>query len=179
MVAWRTPDEPERQPHLVQLGLLLVDLHDWRTISSHSMLVELPDGAVMEKGAFEAHGIDEGLCRDFGIPLRVACDLFVATARQADQLVAHNLRFDRIVMQAACHRAGVEVDWASDVPGYCTMEGSTPILQLPGKKGFKGPTLAEAYAHFSGKELEGAHDAAVDAKACLAIYRALQEEPRS
>ncbi|MEE3326577.1 MAG: 3'-5' exonuclease [Myxococcota bacterium] len=175
MVAWKTPDEAETQPHLVQLGMLLVDTLSWKALSRHSCLVQLPDGVVMDPGALQAHGIDEDHCRTFGIPARVACELFCATVRQADLVVAHNLRFDRIVMEAACQRDGVEIDWVSEVPGYCTMESSTPIVRLPGKKGHKWPTLAEAYAHFTGETLHGAHDALVDAEACLAIYQAIRE----
>ena len=175
MVDWRHPEDPEEQPHLVQLGMLLVDARSWQPIAQHACLVALEPGVAMEPGALAAHGISEARCRDEGVPLQQACDLFVKAARQADRLVAHNLSFDRIVMRAACERVGADLHWLTAVPGYCTMEASTPILGLPGKRGNKWPTLAEAYAFFVGQPLEGAHDAFVDAAACLAIYRGLQE----
>ena len=175
MVDWKHPENSQRQPHLVQLGMLLVDTLDWQPISQYASLVDLEQGVDMEPGALAAHGISAAMCREDGVSLRLACDVFVKAALQADRLVAHNLGFDRIVMRAACERAGASLDWLTGVPGYCTMEASTPILQLPGKRGHKWPTLAEAYAFFSGQSLQGAHDASVDAAACLEIYRGLQE----
>ena len=175
MVDWKHPENSRRQPHLVQLGILLVDTLSWEPISQYSSLVALEPGVAMEPGALAAHGISEAMCREDGVPLPLACDVFVKAALQADRMVAHNLGFDRIVMRAACERAGASLGWLTEVPGYCTMEASTPILQLPGKHGHKWPTLAEAYAFFSRQPLEGAHDASVDAAACLEIYRGLQE----
>ena len=174
MVNWKVPDETSAQPHLIQLGMVLVESRNWKTMARHSLRVMLPQGAPIDPGAFAAHGISEVECDDFGISAEVACQLFRETVLKADLFVAHNLRFDGIVMRAACNRAGVDLDWYESVPGYCTMEASTPVLQLPGQKGYKWPTLSEAYKHFSGAELKGAHDAAVDADACLLIYRSLQ-----
>ncbi|MFO0687376.1 MAG: hypothetical protein U0900_01565 [Myxococcota bacterium] len=57
----------------------------------------------------------------------------------------------------------------------CTKEASTGRAEAPGKYGYKWPTLAEAYRHFTGLELEGAHDALVDTEACLQVFRALVE----
>lgn len=179
MVNRKTPNDTSVQPHLIQLGMVLVDSVDWKVRARHSLRVTLPQGVSMEPGALAAHGISEAECNDFGVAPNVACQLFRATVLQADVVVAHNLRFDQIVMRATCARVGVELDWAEAVPGYCTMEAATSVLQLPGRKGYKWPTLAEAYAHFSGKELEGAHDAAVDAEACLLIYRSLERLARS
>ena len=179
MVEWKAPDDTSVQPHLIQLGMILVESGNWKVMARHSLRVRLPQGVVMDPGARAAHGIGEEECNEFGLAPSMACQLFRATALQADLVVAHNLRFDQIVMRAACARADVELDWADAVPGYCTMEGATSVLELPGKKGYKWPTLAEAYAHFSGEELKGAHDAAVDAEACLLIYRSLQSLARS
>ncbi|MFP6639371.1 MAG: 3'-5' exonuclease, partial [Myxococcota bacterium] len=53
---------------------------------------------------------------------------------------------------------------------------SSDLLRLPGREGqFKWPTLAEAYEHFSGQPLQGAHDALVDSEACLTVFRGLVE----
>jgi DNA polymerase III subunit epsilon len=38
------------------------------------------------------------------------------------------------------------------------------------------PNLGEAYRHFTGTDLAGAHDAAVDVAACKAVYLALREQ---
>jgi len=35
--------------------------------------------------------------------------------------------------------------------------------------------LAEAYRHYTGEEIVGAHDALVDTEACLAVFRGLAQ----
>ena len=96
---------------------------------------------------------------------------------QSDAIVAHNMSFDRSIMLTALHRLGGKPDRMEGRRLICTKEATTEILQLPGKYGkYKWPTLAEAYRHYTGLEIEGAHDALVDAEACLAVFRALVEE---
>lgn len=176
MVEWRLPPEHASQPHLVQLGMLLVDTSDWRPRARHSMLVKLPTGQGIDPAAQDAHGITEEDCATFGIPLVVAASLFNQTCIQADLIVAHNLSFDQSVMQSALHRLGNKPDRMRGKRLVCTKEESTDVLKLPGKyDSYKWPTLAEAFRHFTGDELEGAHDALVDTEACLKIFRGLVE----
>jgi DNA polymerase-3 subunit epsilon len=95
---------------------------------------------------------------------------------QADTIVAHNMSFDQSIMRTALHRIGNKPDRTEGKRILCTKEASTDVLKLPGKYGsYKWPTLAEAYRHFTGRELVGAHDALVDTEACLAVFRALVE----
>jgi len=58
---------------------------------------------------------------------------------------------------------------ASEV--ICTAALTKPIVQVPAaKKGFKNPTLAQAYVHFFGSELEGANSAVAAAHACKDVF---------
>ena len=172
----RPPADPG-QPDLVQLGILLVETDDWLPRARHSMLVKLPPGASIEAGAREAHGISEADCEHYGVPLAVAVSLFNQLCLQSDLIVAHNLAFDRSIMQTALFRLGGKPDRMEGVRGLRTMLASTELLKIPGRMGdYKWPSLAEAYRHFAGKELEGAHDALVDTEACLAVFRGLVDE---
>jgi DNA polymerase-3 subunit epsilon len=176
MVEWKLPPEHPAQPDLVQLGMLLVDADDWSVRCSHSMLVKLAGGVTIEAGARAAHGISEEECERFGVASQVACALFNQLCMQADTIVAHNMSFDQSIMRTALHRIGNKPDRTEGKRILCTKEASTDVLKLPGKYGsYKWPTLAEAYRHFTGRELVGAHDALVDTEACLAVFRALVE----
>jgi DNA polymerase III subunit epsilon len=170
-----SPEDP-RQPDLVQLGMLLVETEDWMARARHSMLVKLPEGVTIEEGARKAHGISEEDCQKYGVPAVVAGSLFNQLCLQADLIVAHNMAFDRSIMLTALHRLGGKPDRMAGMRLLCTMEESTEILKLPGRfDSYKWPSLAEAYRHFSQRELEGAHDALVDSEACLTVFRALVE----
>jgi len=176
MVEFRKPPEDPSQPDLIQLGMLLIDTDDWEPRARHSFLVQLNEGVRIDPGAREAHGISEEDCARYGIVSMVACSLFNQSCLQADIIVAHNLSFDVSIMKTALHRLGNKPHRMDGRQMVCTKESSTDVLKLPGKYGYKWPTLAEAYTHYTGREIEGAHDALVDSEACLAIFRGLVQE---
>jgi DNA polymerase III epsilon subunit-like protein len=176
MVQFRKPPEDPSQPDLIQLGMLLVDTVDWKPRARNSLLVQLAEGVRIEPAAKEAHGISEEDCACYGVAPIVACSLFNQACLQADIIVAHNLSFDASIMKTALHRIGNKPHRMDGRQLVCTKEASTDVLKLPGKYGYKWPTLAEAYRHYTGDEIEGAHDALVDTEACLQVFRGLVQE---
>lgn len=176
MVQFRRPPEDPSQPDLIQLGMLLVDCRDWKAYAKHSLLVQLAPGVTIDPGAKEAHGISEEDCERFGVAPIVACSLFNQACMQADIIVAHNLSFDASIMKTALYRIGNKPHRLDGRQQVCTKEATTDVLKLPGKYGYKWPTLAEAYLHYTGEEIEGAHDALVDTEACLQVFRGLVHE---
>ena len=177
MVKWKKPPDDPAQPDLIQLGMLLLDTEAWMPMARHSMLVQLREGASIEKEAYDAHHISEADCRTFGVAPVVACSLFNQLCMRADVIVAHNMSFDQSIMLTALHRLGDKPERMSEKRLICTKEESTDVLKLPGKYGsYKWPTLAEAYRHYTGDEIDGAHDALVDSEACMAVFRGLVAE---
>ena len=168
-----------RQPHLVQVAMVLHDAAR-REFATVSLVidpgVEIPDGAA------RVHGITTEIARSVGVPPTAAVGMFIRLSRLADVVVAYNARFDLTVMEAAFHRA--KVKWEEPKAVRCPMEYATGIVKLPptprmvecgfGDK-FKPPKLEEAYRHFTGFDMAGAHDALADAKACATVYYALED----
>lgn len=104
--------------------------------------------------------------------------------------VAHNLQFDLRIMRIAMLRAGLTKERLAEMDaalpkGFCTCNASTPIVNLPPTPkmvaaGFNKPKqakLSECIQHFFGEELVGAHDALVDVRACVRVFRHLQPKP--
>lgn len=176
MVEFRKPPEDPSQPDLIQLGMLLVDTVDWQPRARHSLLVQLAEGVTIDPAAKDAHGISEQDCARYGVDPVVACSLFNQFCLQADVIVAHNLSFDASIMKTALFRIGNKPHRFDGRQLVCTKEASTDVLKLPGKYGYKWPTLAEAYRHYTGEEIDGAHDALVDTEACLQVFRGLVHE---
>ena len=64
------------------------------------------------------------------------------------------------------------------VAEFCTMKAALPIINLPPSEkmlaaGFnrpKQPRLSECIQHFFGQEMDGAHDAINDVRACARVY---------
>lgn len=174
------------QPDLVQLGFFLLDTSTWIPYSKASLLVRLRNGVSVEPGAQKVHGFSAEDCSHFGIAADTAASLFVDACQRADVLVAHNIKFDAVVMEAALDRASSSsspLDSSVAISSkrhVCTMREMTDVCRLTGKFGggtYKWPTLTEAYAFVTdGGELLGGHDAMVDAEACSKVFRYLVEE---
>jgi len=177
MVKWKEPPAHPGQPDLVQLAMLLVEREDWSVKTRASFILQLADGVRIDPEAEATHGISRADCERYGVSPVVAVSLFNQLCMQADVIVAHNISFDQSVMLTALHRLGNKPNRMEGKSLVCTKEATTDVLKLPGKYGnYKWPTLAEAYRHYTGLEIEGAHDALADTLACLEVYRALVSE---
>jgi DNA polymerase-3 subunit epsilon len=156
------------QPHIVQLAALLVEEGSETPMST---LIR-PDGWTISAGAQKVHGISTARAQAEGIPLQKAISLFHKMAARADMLVAHNIDFDRIMILSEYSRLGMEHPF-EEKREFCTMRAASNIIKIPGPYGYKWPTLQEAYRYFTGKDLNSAHDALADVRACRVVYEAL------
>jgi len=165
------------QPALMQLGMILVDTASWETKLQTSMLIQ-DEVSFVTESAFEAHGITVQDCQRYGVPQVVACQLFRHLLTRADCLVAHNLDFDERVMKTAMLRSSLTVPRMDDneLQRVCTMKDYTETFNITDGNGrYKWPSLQKAFKHFTDGEMDGAHDAMVDAEACLIVFRNLVE----
>lgn len=180
---WGQPSDSAQQPHLVQLAMILLD-DDLKERASLSMLIK-PEGWVSGPEALAAHGITAEVATAYGVPEKMAANLFAQMAYATGAtLVGHNVQFDLRIMRIALLRAGYTKERldALKPKSFCTMNASTTIVNLPptpkmvaaGFKKPKAPKLSECIKFFFDEELVGAHDALVDVRGCLRVYRHLQ-----
>ncbi|MCK6442321.1 3'-5' exonuclease [Elstera cyanobacteriorum] len=175
------PVDHPKQPHIVQLAAILID--DGGIERASLSVIIKPEGWTIPEGAAAVHGISTELATAVGIEIRAAIGVFLRLRRVASVLVAHNIKFDDFLIETSTRRTfGVLIPgWQGE--RFCTMEAAAPIVDLPATDrmkaaGFnkpKPPKLSEAYRHFFSEELEGAHDALVDVRACRRIYDHLKE----
>lgn len=181
---FKEPSEDPRQPHIVQLGALLVDL-DSREVMAEMDVIIRPEGWVIPPEMTAIHGITQEIALERGIPAPYVLRTFRELWIQADLRVAHNEQFDARIVRIAAMRhpdAGLDPDVWKAGQAECTQRLSTPILKLPptdkmqkvGRFHFKSANLAEAYQHFMGQPIAGAHSAIADARACMAVYLAIK-----
>lgn len=179
------PSEHPAQPHIVQLGAILVDLDTRKTIASMDVIVR-PDGWTISDEVAAIHGITTEHAMDVGIPEEAAVAMFLQLWRQRE-LIGHNESFDRRILRIAQHRfpqllSPTDMDAWKACKAQCTQVLSTPILKLPptekmkAAKRFhhKSANLGEAYAYFMGRQLVDAHSAMADARAELDVFFAIQ-----
>ncbi len=173
----KLPIGHEDQPSLVQIS---AELHDQngKAILGFSTVVD-PQVSI-PTGASDVHGITNDYAEKFGVKTKTAVGLFRHLLMRADIICAHNAKFDIGVMKTALWRCADDTD-IDAIPVYCTMEAASPIVDLPPTQrmidaGFnkpKPPKLEECIKHFFAEDLEGAHDALIDVRACARIYRHL------
>lgn len=181
---FRAPSDADHQPHLVQLAAQLIDADTREVIQSLDVIVE-PNGWEIPDEAANVHGISTERAAKFGIPEGIVVQLFYAMWLKADCRVAHNQPFDERILRIALKRflGEPETDAWKAGESECTQKLATPILQLPptermkavGRHHHKSANLSEAYKFFTGKDLEGAHQAMVDVEACVAVYWAITD----
>ena len=166
---WEHPD----QPHIVQIAARLVE-----GSKLHAAFQDIVSGNVpSEPGALKTHGITEELRKRVGISPGDAAKSFEVLLNRADRLVAHNLKFDLILVGALFHRHGFDLTLLAGLPRFCTMLALTPVMKIPGARGgYKWPKLEEAYIKYIDcAGIRGAHDAMVDVIACEQIFNVCQE----
>lgn len=174
LVNFDLPADHPSQPVPVQVAALLV--RDGVIVSSMNVLVNT--GVEIPAAATRVHGITQEEVSRCGLAPGLVVNLFMHMQRTATRYIGHNIRFDIMVMASLMrpqlYVGGDANSFIRNFAGssFCTMQATTPLLNLPGKyrKGPKWPRLEEAYQHFFGVPIEGAHDAMNDAMATFELY---------
>ncbi|HET6427568.1 MAG TPA: 3'-5' exonuclease [Phycisphaerae bacterium] len=157
----------EHQPHVVQLAAVLDQGGSERVLTT---LIR-PEGWSISPDAQRVHGISTEQATAEGIPIAEAMAEFDEMLDQATVAVAHNVRFDRLLIDSEHVRLRRKARWPRTV---CTMLTCTDIVRVIGHwGGYKWPTLEETYRHFFGQPPTNAHDALSDVRACQRIYHEL------
>lgn len=176
------PSEDPRQPHIVQLAAILVDLDTRQTIGSMNVIIK-PNGWTIPDEVSKIHGITTERALAEGIDEDIALSTFMGMWEQRLR-VAHNESFDARIIRIAQSRFGYDETQLALWKGgkaLCTQRMATPLMKMPPTAkmraaGFfkhKSANLQEAHQHFCGKPFDGAHDAMNDVTACMSVYFAI------
>jgi DNA polymerase-3 subunit epsilon len=170
----RAPIDDPSQPYIVQLAAQLCE-DDGAPVAGFSLIVN--PGVDIPERAAAVHGVTTERARKLGISSEFALTAFAHLYHRADLIVAHNIRFNKGVIEAALFRKYATLKRV-DKPLFCTMDAASRVLKLPPTErmiaaGFdkpKPPKLEECVKHFFNEDLTGAHDAMVDVQACRRVY---------
>jgi DNA polymerase-3 subunit epsilon len=188
---FKEPSEHPDQPHITQIAAELCIEETGETLASMDVLIR-PENWTIPEELQALTGITMDRAERFGVPAETAMAMFMEMWCNANLRAAHNEPFDARIMRIAIMRSAYwsmeamqtgtgEVpfaDYWKAAPAFCTQTNSTRILMLPptdkmkakSMPGPKSPNLGEAYKHFTGLELVGAHNAKNDIMACKAVY---------
>ena len=179
------PSSDPRQPHLVQIAAVLFEEDSRKTVATLDVVIR-PDGWTIPDEVAAIHGITTERAAEVGVSEVTALSLFDELWKVADRRLAYNESFDARIMRIAYkrYRNDAEADAWKAGTAICAARLATPIVKMPptqamvasGRRYPKMPKLSEAYQHFIGKPLDGAHSALVDVQACLAVYWTIQDQ---
>lgn len=162
-----TPDNIDNFKHCRMLSLALVKYtSSGREISSYHGIV-YPD--TFDVKATEIHGITPEHAKAVGKPFKEIYDTFLETMRGVDILVAHNSRFDEDVLFSECYRRGLSVEPFRRMRFVCTLDMTRDVF-------LRNMKLGVLYQKLFNEELEGAHDALNDSRACGRVYPILRDK---
>ena len=176
---WSAPSDDPSQPHITQLAAELVDEDTGDVLGGINVLIK-PEGWTIPDDVAALTGITTERAAAFGVPLERAIDMFLRLWGFADLRVGHNESFDMRMVRIELMRVYNEhmADEWKEGAAFCTCSNSTKLVNLPptermlaaGKKNAKPPNLGEAFEFFTGRQLDGAHNAMVDVAGCREVY---------
>ncbi len=176
----KPPTDPE-QPMLAQIAAILED-ESGRTVAAMSALLRQDmwpcDDDIQRRRPLvritprvtEVHGITNEQCARYGQDPQLVLNQFRLMMERAEEHVGHNIEFDMGVLRNFCRVMHVpEVVLPKK---YCTMMSPEARATF----GERWQKLGNSYYHFSGRPLNGAHDALVDVYGCRTVYRGLTRD---
>lgn len=163
--------EVDMWPRITQVGFQHIDLDTGIVLHQFDTLI-YPDGwtiptveELTEKGSknpyfFEENNMSTERCKQFGVHILNVFDVLVPIINDSDYIVCHNIGFDKPVLQSEMYRYGIKAEKAL-IP-ICTMLGTVDFCQIPGKYGYKWPSLQELHFKLFEHHFSDAHDAMAD-----------------
>jgi DNA polymerase III subunit epsilon len=167
-VSWKALiSDVDNWPRVVQLAWAVFDNRGRKT-GARSYVIR-PDGFTIPKDAERIHGISTLRAKRTGIPISEALDDLMEVLGRSRVVVAHNFSFDGNVVGAEFYRLGIRNQFRRKVQ-VCTKESGTDFCALPGRYGFKWPTLTELHLKLFGKKVRETHNAASDVATCAKCF---------
>ncbi len=160
-------------PRMIQLAWLQYDKNG-KEVARYENIIK-PNGFDIPVESSNVHGITTEMAIKNGVPLLDALKGFKKALDKSKVLVAHNISFDEKVIGAEYLREHVESK-IFEINKQCTMHATTNYCKIPGRYGYKWPTLMELHNTVFGYGFDGAHDALVDVEACAKCFFKLKND---
>ena len=151
----------------------MIQIHE-HMIDYQDNIIKLASYVKISSESTKIHGINRSLSNRKGIPIVDAINSFVKALAKADCIVAHNLSFDKRMIQVELFRLNDTAHFMGK-KDYCTMKSNIDYcaIKAVGHNGdiyFKYPKLSELYHKMFGIIPKGTHNSMVDVLICLRCY---------
>jgi DNA polymerase-3 subunit epsilon len=170
---WKAPlTDLDNWPRMVQIAWMTYDDEgNQKDVQNH---IIVPEGYRIPLGAARIHGITTERAIAEGVDLKMVLERFAESLRTTHTVVAHNISFDEKIVGAEFLRKEVSHDFF-DKKQFCTMKSTTDVCKLPGRYGYKWPTLDELHTFLFNERFENQHDALADITATARSFWELKK----
>lgn len=189
------PNNERLYPYIIQLCFIVYDMESNTIIRQYNKHINIPGYVVISPFITNLTGITREMC-DSGVSIISALHHFYSAYKLCDTIVAHNLAFDKQMIELEIIRNNSKLKTIplisfmfnetfrilKNKQFYCTMIMSRNIcnLMVPSKtnplvKYKKNPKLEELYEFLFQEKIVNAHDALFDTIACLRCFVKISE----
>jgi DNA polymerase-3 subunit epsilon len=170
-------NQTDKWPYIVQISWVIYNDETKQIEEDKDYIISLGTHIPIPAESTAIHGITGEISRAKGVHIDCALFDFKHAAYKCGKLVAHNIEFDKNMIQVEFYRARL-FNTILPPQEYCTMKKGTPICKLSkvwsdGSTSFKYPKLVELYYALFGADApapEGLHNSKVDVDLCLKCY---------
>lgn len=159
-------------PRLLHLSWILLD-QDLKPIHDYDCLIA-PQGFTPKADAYTQHHIDVEKVKERGVSLKEALEKFNEDVRAAEYVFAHNLNYNEGIVGSEFYRASMPSPLIA-ADKYCLMHEGTYYCKIPGKRGYKWPTLQEMHSRVFKQGYSPSNNARTDVIAAARCFIALKQ----
>jgi len=156
----------ERQPHVIEFAGILVNLKTKEVLEEYSTFIRPPKRTDLSEKITEITSITWDMLAD-APPFSKVAGKIRSMIEKAPAVAAHNLSFDKAMIDIEFERLGQKVAWPSRL--VCTVEQSIFL------KGYQ-LDLSSLHLELMGYIFDDAHRAAVDTKALVDCLTAMHSK---
>jgi DNA polymerase III epsilon subunit-like protein len=188
----KTKPRLEDMPYIIQLSFIIYNVNECYIEKKYNAYINIPETIPISEKITEITGITRDICNERGVSIcDVLCD-FYKDYSTVDCIVAHNIEFDRTMVQIEIERNFKHIEVkipqmlnvfhpvflsSRGIDVHCTMKESIHICNImmeskhdPTKKFKKFPKLEELYYTLFRTTPGNLHNSLVDALVCLRCF---------
>ena len=182
----------EDMPYILQLSFIIYNIATGEIEMNYNSYIHVAKEIPISETITEITGITREICDKKGFPIEMALSDFYREFSRVDYIVAHNIDFDRTMVEIEIQRnlrrlsttsPGIERIFDPEIlkicriDTYCTMRESIHICNImanfkknPSKQYKKFPRLGELYFTLFQTVPENLHNSLVDSLVCLRCF---------
>ena len=170
-----------KYPYIVQFSWMIYDASQNRVDGVNDHIVKIPEYITIPIEASNVHGISNDKMRSEGKDINLVLDIFTKDMLDSHVIVAHNLSYDKTIVQAEYLR-NKRINWLGRhrKMEYCTMRRSLNICNIykknmyTGEKTKKYPKLMELHHYWFKTVPNNLHNSLIDIFVCFRCYHQME-----